>query len=157
MAAANRRGHLCPSDDRDSTAEENRTTFILTNIISQAPTQNRQAWRLLEEYARSLVAQGKPRIGLSGYGRYSILKFRVADSGNKRGQSGGFRVIAATNIQADEIYFLYVYPKNGTKGIEDISDAFLKELVIEFGKEQKENKLVRLDLNANLAELVLEK
>lgn len=42
------RGHLCPSDDRDSTAEENRTTFILSNIVPQAPTHNRQGgayWR----------------------------------------------------------------------------------------------------------------
>lgn len=52
------RGHLCPSDDRDSTAEENRSTFILTNIVPQAPQHNRQAWRLLEEYCRGLVEQG---------------------------------------------------------------------------------------------------
>lgn len=51
------RGHLFPSDDRDSTAEENRTTFILTNIVPQAPTNNQQAWRLSEEYCRDLVAQ----------------------------------------------------------------------------------------------------
>ncbi|UFH57723.1 DNA/RNA non-specific endonuclease [Spirosoma sp. KNUC1025] len=57
MAAANRRGHLCPSDDRDNTAEENRTTFILSNIVPQAPTFNQQSWRLLEEYCRSLVRQ----------------------------------------------------------------------------------------------------
>nr|WP_317166050.1 DNA/RNA non-specific endonuclease [Spirosoma arboris] len=51
------RGHLCPSDDRDSTAEENKTTFILTNIVPQAPSLNRQSWLRLEDYCRSLVAQ----------------------------------------------------------------------------------------------------
>ncbi|GAB3539461.1 DNA/RNA non-specific endonuclease [Spirosoma fluminis] len=60
------RGHLCPSDDRDSTAEENRTTFILTNIVPQAPQHNRQAWRLLEEYCRSLVAQGNELYIIAG-------------------------------------------------------------------------------------------
>ncbi len=35
------RGHLCPSDDRNSPADENRSTFILTNIVPQAPTHNR--------------------------------------------------------------------------------------------------------------------
>ncbi len=50
------RGHLCPSDDRDGSAEDNRSTFILTNIVPQAPQHNRQAWRLLEEYSRSLLA-----------------------------------------------------------------------------------------------------
>nr|WP_316933118.1 DNA/RNA non-specific endonuclease [Spirosoma radiotolerans] len=43
-ATADRRGYLCPSDDRDSTAEENMTTFILTNIVPQAPQLNRQSW-----------------------------------------------------------------------------------------------------------------
>lgn len=52
------RGLLCPSDDRDSTTDENRTTFILSNIVPQAPNLNRQSWRLLEEYCRSLVAKG---------------------------------------------------------------------------------------------------
>ena len=60
------RGHLCPSDDRDSTAEENRTTFVLTNIVPQAPQHNRQAWRLLEEYARSLVSQGNELYIIAG-------------------------------------------------------------------------------------------
>lgn len=52
------RGHMCPSDDRDSTAEENRTTFVLSNIVPQAPRHNQQAWRLLEDYTRSLLDQG---------------------------------------------------------------------------------------------------
>ena len=60
------RGHLCPSDDRDSTADENKTTFILTNIVPQAPTLNRQAWRLLEEYGRTLVSQGNELYIIAG-------------------------------------------------------------------------------------------
>jgi endonuclease G len=60
------RGHLCPSDDRDSTAAENLSTFILTNIVPQAPTHNRQAWRLLEEYARKLVSQGNELYIIAG-------------------------------------------------------------------------------------------
>ena len=60
------RGHLCPSDDRDSTVDENKTTFILTNIIPQAPTHNRQAWRLLEEYCRGLLTQGNELYIIAG-------------------------------------------------------------------------------------------
>lgn len=60
------RGHLCPSDDRDSTVTENQTTFILTNIVPQAPTHNRQSWRLLEEYARKLVGQGNELYIIAG-------------------------------------------------------------------------------------------
>ncbi|WP_461133930.1 DNA/RNA non-specific endonuclease [Spirosoma lituiforme] len=64
------RGHLCPSDDRDSTAEENRTTFILTNIVPQAPQHNRQAWKNLEDYARGLIAQDNELYIIAGtYGK----------------------------------------------------------------------------------------
>ena len=60
------RGHLCPSDDRDSTAEENKTTFILSNIVPQAPQLNRQSWLRLEDYARTLVAQGNELYVIAG-------------------------------------------------------------------------------------------
>ena len=60
------RGHMCPSDDRDSTADENRVTFTLSNIVPQAPRHNQQAWRLLEDYARSLLAQGNECYIISG-------------------------------------------------------------------------------------------
>lgn len=65
------RGHLCPSDDRDSTADENRTTFLLTNIVPQAPRHNRQTWNFLEAYCRDLVEQGNElyiTAGVSGTG-----------------------------------------------------------------------------------------
>ncbi|MBO0936452.1 DNA/RNA non-specific endonuclease [Fibrella sp. HMF5335] len=51
------RGHLCPSDDRDSTAVENRSTFLLTNVAPQAPRANRQTWYRLEDYTRKLIDQ----------------------------------------------------------------------------------------------------
>jgi endonuclease G len=60
------RGHLCPSDDRDSTAEENKTTFLLTNIVPQAPQFNRQIWLRLEDYCRSLVVQGNELYIIAG-------------------------------------------------------------------------------------------
>ncbi len=64
------RGHLCPSDDRDSTAEENKATFTLSNIVPQAPKQNQQAWRLLEDYTRSLLGQGNECYIIAGsYGQ----------------------------------------------------------------------------------------
>lgn len=52
------RGHLCPSADRDATQEENSTTFLMTNIIPQAPENNREVWRELEEYCRDVMYQG---------------------------------------------------------------------------------------------------
>lgn len=64
------RGHLCPSDDRDSTAEENRTTFILTNIVPQAPKFNRNCWNQLEAYTRRLIDEGNEAYIIAGtYGK----------------------------------------------------------------------------------------
>ena len=79
------RGHMCPSDDRDSTAEENRTTFFLSNIVPQAPRFNRQSWRLLEEYTRSLLADGQECYIIAGtYGQGGS-----GDNGTVQTLSGG--------------------------------------------------------------------
>ncbi|MGF7218501.1 endonuclease G [Spirosoma lacussanchae] len=63
------RGHLCPSDDQDGNADENRSTFVLTNILPQAPALNRQAWYRLEEYTRSLISQGNECYIIAGADR----------------------------------------------------------------------------------------
>jgi endonuclease G len=64
------RGHLCPSDDRDKTEEDNNATFLMTNIVPQAPNNNRNTWRFLEEYCRSLLNKGNELYIIAGvYGR----------------------------------------------------------------------------------------
>ena len=63
------RGHLCPSEDRDSTAADNRATFIMTNITPQAPILNEQTWASFEAYCRTLMFQGNELyIIAGGYG-----------------------------------------------------------------------------------------
>ena len=52
------RGHLCPSDDRDATPEDNAATFLLTNIVPQAPRHNREVWKSVEDYERQLMSNG---------------------------------------------------------------------------------------------------
>ena len=52
------RGHLCPSDDRDASPEDNSATFLMTNIVPQAPQHNRVVWKNLEDYCRLLLAGG---------------------------------------------------------------------------------------------------
>ncbi|GAB3500970.1 DNA/RNA non-specific endonuclease [Spirosoma knui] len=101
------RGHLCPSDDRDSTAEENRTTFILTNIVPQAPQHNRQAWRLLEEYCRNLVSQGNELYIIAG----TSGKGGEGDDGKASSIAGGklavpaalWKVIVVLPVGSDDV------------------------------------------------------
>lgn len=52
------RGHNCPSADRTRTVDDNSATFLMTNIMPQAPRSNQQTWAQLENYCRSFLATG---------------------------------------------------------------------------------------------------
>ncbi len=52
------RGHNCPSADRTSTLKNNSATFLMSNIMPQAPQNNQQTWANLENYTRSFLASG---------------------------------------------------------------------------------------------------
>lgn len=60
------RGHMCPSGDRTLTKADNSATFLMTNIIPQAPANNQGPWADLESYCRQLVALGKELYIISG-------------------------------------------------------------------------------------------
>jgi endonuclease G len=52
------RGHMCPSMDRTSSIDANSSTFLMTNIIPQAPNCNQGRWAQLESYCKTLVDAG---------------------------------------------------------------------------------------------------
>jgi endonuclease G len=52
------RGHNCPSADRTYSTTDNSATFLMTNMIPQAPVNNQQGWAQLENYCRTLANQG---------------------------------------------------------------------------------------------------
>jgi endonuclease G, mitochondrial len=60
------RGHMTPSGDRTSTVPVNSSTFLMTNMIAQAPDNNQGIWANLEDYSRTLVSQGKELYIISG-------------------------------------------------------------------------------------------
>ncbi|MDT4955327.1 MAG: hypothetical protein QOJ02_3465 [Acidobacteriota bacterium] len=67
------RGHMCPSADRTFTYEENAATFLMTNMVPQAPDNNQVTWEGLESYARTLVDAGNEVYIISGgYGQGGI-------------------------------------------------------------------------------------
>lgn len=53
------RGHQCPSADRTRSIQDNSATFLMTNMIPQAPDLNRGPWEKLESYSRTLASEGK--------------------------------------------------------------------------------------------------
>ncbi|MEO9209552.1 MAG: DNA/RNA non-specific endonuclease [Ginsengibacter sp.] len=60
------RGHQCPSDDRDLTSADNAATFLMTNIMPQAPKLNQITWVNLENYCRTLINAGNELYIISG-------------------------------------------------------------------------------------------
>ncbi len=69
------KGHLCSSGDRDNDAQNNSQTFLMTNIMPQAPNNNQGAWNALELYCRDLVDKGMEMYTYAGaYGKGGIGK-----------------------------------------------------------------------------------
>ena len=60
------RGHLVNSEDRGKSNEVNSQTFLMTNIVPQAPDNNQGAWVQLETYSRNLAKQGKELYIIAG-------------------------------------------------------------------------------------------
>lgn len=60
------RGHMCPSADRTLSVDDNSNTFFMTNMIPQAPNNNRLGWASLESYCRSLLSGGYEIYIISG-------------------------------------------------------------------------------------------
>ena len=60
------KGHMCNSEDRSNTQAANSETFLMTNMIPQAPKNNEQTWGSLEEYSRTLAKAGDELFIYSG-------------------------------------------------------------------------------------------
>jgi DNA/RNA endonuclease G (NUC1) len=60
------RGHMTPSADRSATSRDNQATFLLTNVLPQAPANNQGLWADLEGYARTLVTAGNELYTVAG-------------------------------------------------------------------------------------------
>lgn len=72
------KGHMAPSADRTRNETDNSATFLMTNIIPQAPDDNRGPWEQLEAYSRDLANQGKELYIISGgSGQKGQLKDKI--------------------------------------------------------------------------------
>lgn len=64
------RGHNCPSADRTGSVADNSATFLMTNMIPQAPNNNQRTWAGLENYCRTLLNAGNELYVIMGsYGK----------------------------------------------------------------------------------------
>ncbi len=60
------RGHMSPSADRTASVTDNSATFLMTNMIPQAPRNNQGPWATLEGYCRSMLSGGYEVYIISG-------------------------------------------------------------------------------------------
>ncbi|WP_262922893.1 DNA/RNA non-specific endonuclease [Hymenobacter cellulosilyticus] len=64
------KGHNCPSADRTTDLDDNSATFLMTNMIPQAPNNNQRTWSSLEEWGRTQVNRGQEIYVIMGsYGK----------------------------------------------------------------------------------------
>lgn len=56
------RGHMVRSEERTRTPEDNKTTFLLTNILPQYHDVNAGPWLRLEEHAQDLAQKEKKQL-----------------------------------------------------------------------------------------------
>ena len=79
------KGHNCPSGDRTITVPSNSATFLMTNMIPQAPNNNQLTWANMETYDRSLVSSGGKELytimGSYGAGGTGDLGYTTTISG----------------------------------------------------------------------------
>jgi endonuclease G len=61
------RGHMVRSEERTANAEDNESTFLMSNILPQTPTLNQQTWLSLEyECERLCKSEGKELYVMAG-------------------------------------------------------------------------------------------
>jgi len=60
------RGHFCPSADRTRSQADNSATFLMSNMMPQAPNNNRITWENLESYTRQLLNRGNEAYVIAG-------------------------------------------------------------------------------------------
>jgi endonuclease G len=60
------RGHMCPSADRTSSDDDNSATFLMTNMVPQAPGNNEGPWRFMEDYIRDQLNETNELYIVSG-------------------------------------------------------------------------------------------
>jgi len=78
------RGHNCPSADRTTTTIGNSSTFLMTNIIPQAPLMNQGPWEGLEDFVRNNLVAGNNEayIFMGNYGQGGTGSNGVANTIN---------------------------------------------------------------------------
>ena len=100
------RGHNCPSGDRTSSTDANSATFLMDNIIPQAPNNNRHTWEHLEAFCREQVKKGNEAyiiMGSYGSGGTGKLGFRTSIAGHIKVPAHIWKIILVIPDSDDDL------------------------------------------------------
>lgn len=100
------RGHMCPSADRTATAADNSATFLMSNMVPQAPQLNREPWARFEDYCRTLARKG--------YRLYIVAG--VYGSGGEGGNGPATSLKNGVQVPARNYKVIVAVPNGGMAG-----------------------------------------
>jgi len=135
------RGHMVPAADRDRTEADSKAVFLMTNILPQAPDNNRGPWEKLESYCRQLVEQGKELYIFAG----GAGSGGIGEKGRKITIAGG-EVIVPANFW--KVVVVLDQPELGLRGVTKTTRAIAVIMPNEQGIKEKDWQIFRTSVDA---------
>lgn len=114
------RGHQVPSKDRTDTVQDNKETFLTSNIVPQTAYLNRTIWEHLESYTRDLVLQQSKTVYVIAGPIYDEDFGNIGPNHDIPVPSKNFKIILALDGRSRVQKIVTIMPnvlKDGTKPI----------------------------------------
>ena len=105
------KGHNCPSGDRTDTVDANSATFLMTNMIPQAPNNNQNTWNDMEVYIRAQLGTTKEAYVIMG--NYGM---------GGEGTAGAYARINNRIVVPSHIWKVVVIIDNGNNDISRVNE-----------------------------------
>jgi endonuclease G len=133
------RGHMSPNADMSTKASQ-FDSFSLANMVPQAPKNNQQVWRELEEATRAIVTKQKKDVYVVTGPLFSGKKLKTIG----RGVIVPTAVFKAIYLPKHGIIGAYYAPNNNSLQVKVVSVCYLEEqlgmnLFPQLTEEQKRN------------------
>jgi mRNA-degrading endonuclease RelE of RelBE toxin-antitoxin system len=74
-----------------------------------------------------------------------IIKVRLSNSQTNKGSSSGYRLILCCNDKTKTVGLLYIFPKTGPLGMDNINEELEKKLVRRYIEEHKNGSIYCLE------------
>lgn len=143
------RGHMAPNADMPNKAAQ-YDSFSLANMVPQAPKNNQQVWRELEEATRAIVTKQKHDVYVVTGPTYTSKKLKTIGANKVIVPTAVFKAIYIPKTGAIGAYYA---PNDNSMSVKVVSVCYLEEqlginLFPQLTEEQKRNTY-KLPLTAN--------